>query len=133
MQDDIVQDFIDESRELIQLAEKRLITLEQAPSSDAVIADLFRIIHTIKGNSRFLELKALETIAHAAEMVLDAFRHHRLTADGPSIGLLLSALDAISDEVGALAGDNDAAPERSHLVQALSALAASAAPKERIA
>jgi two-component system, chemotaxis family, sensor kinase CheA len=123
MQDDIVQDFIDETREIMQLAEQRLMTLEHDPDDAPAIADLFRMIHTIKGNSRFLDLGDLETVAHSAEMVLDAYRRGLLRPDRESVGLLLSAVDAIGDEISALAGDQDAPPDRAALVQALNGLA----------
>lgn len=131
MYGDIVQDFIEETGELLQLAEARLMYLEQVPASDQTIADLFRIVHTIKGNSRFLELGDLEAVAHSAEMVLDCFRSGRLLPERESIGALLAAMDAINDHIAALAGDTDADFDDSALIVRLGQISSGAAPSAR--
>lgn len=131
MQDDIVHDFIEETGELLALAERRLMALEHSPHDGQIVGDLFRIVHTIKGNSRFLSLGVLEGIAHAAEMVLDAFRQGSLTPDPATINTLLAAMDAISAHVGALAGDNDAGPDGTELIAHLNSIARTGGPREK--
>ncbi len=70
--DDVIQDFVAEAREGIEALDCKLVTFEQCPDDPALLGDIFRLIHTIKGTSGFLGLSRLQTVAHAAENVVAA-------------------------------------------------------------
>ena len=58
------------------------------------ITQIFRLVHTIKGTSGFLGLNALQSIAHAAETLIDTLRDG--AAPTPTaVSLLLQAFDRI--------------------------------------
>jgi two-component system chemotaxis sensor kinase CheA len=67
------------------------------------VAEIFRIVHTIKGTCGFLGLPRLEKLAHAAENVLGRYRDGSLAVTSDGISLILEAMDGIKAIVSALA------------------------------
>jgi two-component system, chemotaxis family, sensor kinase CheA len=51
-----------------------LIELEPDPSARALINDIFRTVHTIKGTSAFLAFGKVEQLAHGGESLLGSVR-----------------------------------------------------------
>ena len=90
-----LQIFLVEAYENIDKVEGLLVELEKAPNNQPAIHDVFRSIHTIKGNSGFLGLKQLEILCHRAEAVLDCARNRVIPIDGKVISALLTAIDTI--------------------------------------
>ncbi|KPF81270.1 hypothetical protein IP78_05435 [Brevundimonas sp. AAP58] len=93
--DDVIQDFVAEAREGIEALDCKLVTFEQCPDDPALLGDIFRLIHTIKGTSGFLGLSRLQTVAHAAENVLGAFRDGTLSVSGDAVSAILQAVDVV--------------------------------------
>ena len=75
--------------------ERCLTDLEEHPDDAALIADIFRSVHTIKGTTGFLGFKRLETLAHTGENLLGLVREGRLAATPPIITGLLELLDVL--------------------------------------
>ena len=69
---DLLEDFRLEAAEQLPRCELLLIELERAPKSAERLRELFRLIHTLKGNLGYVELNALMTLPQAIEDVLDA-------------------------------------------------------------
>ena len=87
--------FLEESFEGLGRAETMLLELENgAPPGDRLNA-LFRELHTIKGTSSFLELKKIESVAHATEDVLGKLREGVLTLTSDMVTIFLEAADAL--------------------------------------
>ncbi len=63
--DDIVKDFLIESRENLDRLDQELVSLESDPGAKNLLASIFRTIHTIKGSCGFLGFAQLEKVAHA--------------------------------------------------------------------
>ncbi len=93
--DDVIQDFVTEAREGIEALDSKLVSFEQSPDDPALLGDIFRLIHTIKGTSGFLGLSRLQTVAHAAENVLGGFRDGALTVTSDSVSAILDAVDVV--------------------------------------
>ncbi|MCX6074384.1 MAG: chemotaxis protein CheA [Campylobacterales bacterium] len=71
--------FIDESRETLEKIEKLLLAFEQNSAVTAEeINDLFRYLHTLKGNSSSIGFLYFSKLAHELEHFLDAMRHETL-------------------------------------------------------
>ena len=70
----LVQDFIDESAEGLQVAERCLVALETDKNQQGLIQELFRILHSIKGNAALFGFEAMKLVAHDAEHLLDHLR-----------------------------------------------------------
>jgi len=96
--DDIVGEFLVESRENLDAFDADLLALERDPAAADRIASAFRTIHTIKGTCGFLGLGTLESVTHAGESLLTLLRDGDL-ALGPEIA---TALLRLSDAVRSL-------------------------------
>ncbi|HOQ24409.1 MAG TPA: ATP-binding protein [Bacillota bacterium] len=71
---DLFCNFINECQEHIAAFEPKLIQLQKEPDNTELIADLFRIMHTIKGNARFFKLNRIAEEAHQFEEVFSCLQ-----------------------------------------------------------
>jgi two-component system chemotaxis sensor kinase CheA len=93
--DDLISEFITETVESLALLDNELVKLEQNPDDVAILSNIFRVMHTIKGTCGFLGLPRLEGVAHAGENVLGKIRDRKLQATPQAINLVLESLDCI--------------------------------------
>jgi two-component system chemotaxis sensor kinase CheA len=93
--DELTREFLIESQEGLDRMERCLTDLEERPDDAALIADVFRSVHTIKGTTGFLGFKRLEKLAHAGENLLGQLREGKLSANPPIITGLLQLLDGL--------------------------------------
>ncbi len=93
--DAVLRDFLMESQENLQRIDQQLISLEQHPDNQELVADLFRMIHTIKGSAGFLNLPSLEKLAHSTEEMLDKVRRGELRLTARQTTCVLHAIDSI--------------------------------------
>lgn len=100
--DDLVVEFIAETNESLGLIDNDLLALEQNPNDTAIIGNLFRLVHTIKGTCGFLGLGRLEKLAHHAENVMGRFRDGDLEVTQDYVTLILESVDQIKYLVGEL-------------------------------
>lgn len=103
--DDVIQDFVTEAREGIEALDSKLVTFEHSPDDPALLGDIFRLIHTIKGTSGFLGLSRLQTVAHAAENVLGGFRDNTLVVSKDAVSAILHAVDVVRLVIDGIATD----------------------------
>src|SRR6202008_3042489 len=93
--DELTREFLIESQEGLDRMERCLTELEEQPHDHALLADIFRSVHTIKGTTGFLGFKRLEKLAHAGENLLGLLRDSKLAASAAVITGLLQLLDGI--------------------------------------
>jgi two-component system, chemotaxis family, sensor kinase CheA len=91
---EIIDEFITESSELMDNVIQDVVTIEQN-QDDEMINGIFRAVHTIKGTSSFLGFNSLAELAHKAEDVLGLVRKGELTTDQETADVLLEAFDLI--------------------------------------
>jgi two-component system chemotaxis sensor kinase CheA len=108
--DDLLSEFLTETNESLAVLDLELIKLEQNPDNPALLSNIFRIVHTIKGTCGFLGLPRLERVAHAAENVLGKIRDGELAVTPEAVTLVLESLDRIKSLLGALE-DKESEPE----------------------
>lgn len=101
--DDLLEEFLTETIEGIETLDAELVDLEQRPNDPELIGNIFRVLHTIKGTSGFLDLPRLESLAHAGENVLGKFRDGDLEVSPAAVGLILEAMDSLKELVSAIA------------------------------
>lgn len=119
--DEVVREFLAETREILVRLEEGLVTLERSPNNPELLAGIFRGFHTIKGNSSFLGYTRVEETAHAAEALLAAFRDGRRRPAPEAVSALLQAVDAVTRLVAPIgSGGAEAAVEVAPLVRRLS-------------
>jgi two-component system chemotaxis sensor kinase CheA len=125
--DDLLRDFVVETAENIDVVDNELVRFERDPNNKAIIAQIFRLVHTIKGTCGFLGLPRLEALTHAAETAIDRFRDGA-PVTRPAVSLILSTIDRIKlimaelDRVMA-----EPAGEDRDLIEALESLSAGTA------
>jgi two-component system chemotaxis sensor kinase CheA len=107
--DDLLSEFLAEALEGIEVLDAELVTLEQNPNDPALLGSIFRVLHTIKGTSGFLDLPRLESVAHAGENILGKFRDGELEVTPTAVTLILESIDAIKVLVAAI-GETGAEP-----------------------
>lgn len=95
MEDDILKDFLAESKENLELLDQQFVELEQDPDNSELIKSIFRTIHTIKGTSGFFGFTTLEGIAHFAEDILSKLRDGVVEINEEITTMLLQSVDYI--------------------------------------
>lgn len=129
---DLLEDFRLDAAELFPRCEQLLIELEHYPQDGERLRDLFRQVHTFKGNLGYIGLSALMTLPQAMEDVLDGLRSGKLSFDSLLGDILLLSLDrlrALSHEVVNGQGDIEE-EDLERLCPALRALAATPAAEQ---
>ena len=74
MDEDILQDFLVEAGEILELLQEQLVELENNPDDANLLNAIFRGFHTVKGGAGFLSLTELVDACHGAENVFDILR-----------------------------------------------------------
>src|SRR5579863_63750 len=97
---EIVREFLIESYENLDRLDRDLIALEKDPSSQPLLASIFRTIHTIKGTSGFLSFGQLESVTHVGESLLARMRDGALTLTPEITSALLALGDAVRQMLG---------------------------------
>lgn len=93
--DELMAEFLVETYEGLDRLDQNLVLLEETPDDAAVLTEVFRILHTIKGTCGFLGLGRLERIAHRAENLLSLMRDSVLEMNSDIANALLATIDAI--------------------------------------
>jgi two-component system chemotaxis sensor kinase CheA len=133
--DDLLREFLTETNESLAVLDLELVKLEQNPNDPALLGNIFRIVHTIKGTCGFLGLPRLERVAHASENVLGKIRDNELPVTAEAVSLVLASLDQIKMLLATLeekeaepAGDDSALIARLDRLAAGEASATNAPP-----
>lgn len=92
---EMVEKFVAESSDLLDVAEKALLDLEGRQDPEGLIDEAFRAIHTIKGNAGFFWYGYIEKLCMDVESILDVMRKDRQAVRNTVISSLLSAVDQI--------------------------------------
>lgn len=93
--DDLLKDFLQEAAEHLDATSSELLRFEKDQGDPALVASLFRHIHTIKGSSGFLNLPRVTRIAHATESLIGPLREGA-AATPAHVSLIFSAIDRLA-------------------------------------
>ncbi|HEX7657668.1 MAG TPA: Hpt domain-containing protein, partial [Sphingomonas sp.] len=102
--DDLLQEFIAETRETMEALSGEIIAWEADPSDRARLDAIFRFVHTVKGSCGFLDLPRLARLSHAAEDALSAVRAGERVPDAALVNAVLGIVDRIGEIVEAIDG-----------------------------
>ena len=102
--DELLNDFLIETGESIEAAGQQLVLFENDPSNKAIIAQIFRLIHTIKGTCGFFCLPRLEQLTHATEALIGRLREGA-AATPETVSLILAAVDRVKFILACLEND----------------------------
>lgn len=120
----LVQDFLTEAGELIESLDADLVKLEAEPRSQALLDQIFRALHTIKGAASFLNMGAVTTFAHAAEDALNRLRKGEVAVDQKVMDVMLRSVDVLRGQLGSLGEGEEPAKGPEDLIEQLHAITA---------
>ena len=87
---ELLADFVVESRELLDDYSANVMAMEEEPESSDKIGAVFRAAHTLKGSSAFFGLVHIKNFAHKLENLLDDVRQKRRVVTPEVIDILLT-------------------------------------------
>ncbi|MDD2421434.1 MAG: chemotaxis protein CheA [Heliobacteriaceae bacterium] len=100
--------FMEESREHLQTLNQKILELENNSREPAVLDEIFRSAHTLKGMSATMGFERIAELTHEMENVLSNLRGTEIRVNTQIIDLLFKCLDALENMVEAIAGgDSD--------------------------
>jgi two-component system chemotaxis sensor kinase CheA len=102
--DDLIADFVAESREMLEALGGEIVAWEANPDDRARLDSIFRFVHTVKGNCGFFEFPRLEALSHAAEDALADVRAGRRQPDVPLVSAVLAIIDRIGEMIAIIEG-----------------------------
>lgn len=95
--EDILQDFLIEAGEILELLQEQLVELENNPEDSELLNAIFRGFHTIKGGAGFMSLKELVDVCHGAENIFDLLRTGQRAVTAELMDVILEGLDSVND------------------------------------
>ena len=99
---DLLAQFVTEARDCLEQVSTGLLLVERNPDDAQLLNELFRAVHTLKGNCGLFDFKSLELVVHAGEDLLDQVRHGALRYHPDMGDTLLEAMDFMSLMVGSI-------------------------------
>lgn len=92
---ELLEQFLSEARDALEGIGTKLMELERAPQDVELMTQLFRLVHTLKGNSGLFDFPEMTRVLHAGEDLMDAVRHERVSYSETLADRLLDAMDFI--------------------------------------
>jgi two-component system chemotaxis sensor kinase CheA len=121
--DEILQDLLVSSREILEALDKQLVELEQRPDDKDLLNAVFRGFHTIKGGASFLALTSLVAICHRGEDVFNLLRRGERVVTPQLMDVVLRVLDSVNEMFVHLNNGVEPPPADPALLAQLEALA----------
>ncbi len=91
--EEIIQDFIIETQEILDGLDEKFVDLEKDRSNQDLLNDIFRSIHTLKGASGFLGFNQMVELTHTTENVLKKLKDGLLEVTPYIMDVILEAVD----------------------------------------
>ena len=110
MDDELVLDYLAESREHLATIETDLLAIEQAGAAidEQLVNRVFRAAHSIKGGAGFFDLLTIKELAHKTENVLEMVRSRQMVPNPEVVSILLLAFDKLHDLIDNYMTSNEA-------------------------
>jgi two-component system chemotaxis sensor kinase CheA len=122
---ELFADFIAEAKEHLETIEPNLLELEKAPTNLALLNDIFRPMHSLKGASGFLGLNRINQLAHKSENILDELRKGSMVVTSEIMDVILASTDALRQMIDNLETSNaEGDVEFDHIIAQIDAIMA---------
>lgn len=99
---EILEDFLIEAFELIEQIDQDLVELESNPEDLELLNRIFRVAHTVKGSSSFLNFDVLTKLTHHMEDVLNKARRAELKITPDIMDVVLESIDMMKALLGGI-------------------------------
>jgi two-component system chemotaxis sensor kinase CheA len=122
--DEIINDFIAEAQEDLESLDHKFVQLEKTPGDTALLNDIFRTVHTIKGAAGFLGFEDIVTVSHSGEDILNKLRKGEMEMTPSIMDGILAATDIIGVMINNLKEHNNKKEKYEPVVKILEGLLA---------
>lgn len=95
--------FIEESQEMLEEADQLLLHMDVHALKIEDINRIFRIMHSIKGNSAVFNFRVMNELTHTLETFLNEMRSHPATIKENDIDVIFKSVDCLREMVGDIA------------------------------
>jgi len=120
MDNEQIEIFKEETRELLEELESSMLKLEKNREDEALIAQIFRSLHTIKGSGAMFGFDDVSQFTHRVENIFDMLRKGKIEVTPELIDMGLSSLDIIRDMVKSDSGNIHLETRRNSLLETFS-------------
>ncbi|MZP30554.1 chemotaxis protein CheA [Heliobacterium undosum] len=111
--------FMEESREHLQALNQKILELEDNPQDLAILDEIFRSAHTLKGMSATMGFERIAELTHEMENVLSVLRGSQVNVNTAVVDLLFRCLDALESMVEVISSGEAGNTDISELVAQL--------------
>ena len=121
--EEIISDVLVEAGESLEKLDQKLILLESDLENQDLINEIFRLLHSLKGNANFLNadpnFKKMGLVSHASEDLMGAVRSKKISISSEILDTLFSSLDMIKKILQAVKDQKQADCEIEPLIESL--------------
>ena len=117
--EELLQDFLMEAGDMLSDVDSKLMELEKNPGDAALLNEVFRGFHTIKGGAGFLNASELVTLCHLTENLFDKLRNNELKLTAELMDVIFAATAEVRKMFGALQQSVQPAAAPAEVIQAL--------------
>ncbi|HSD38811.1 MAG TPA: chemotaxis protein CheA [Rhodocyclaceae bacterium] len=117
--EELLQDFLVEAGDLLSGVDNKLVDLERTPNDRALLNEIFRGFHTIKGGAGFLNAGEMVTLCHLTENLFDLLRNGQQMVTPEVLDTILSATATLRSMFGDLEHGMQPAAADANLIEAL--------------
>lgn len=116
---DFLELFIEESKEHLQSINDELLKLEAEPDNPAIVNEIFRSAHTLKGMAGSMGYEDLASLTHEMENVLDLVRNSKLSITSEMMDIIFSCVDLIEKMIDSIEQGGDGKEDVADVVRQL--------------
>ena len=119
LDDEILQDFLVEAGEILELLSEQLVDLEQSPEDADLLNAVFRGFHTVKGGAGFLAIDPMVDCCHVCEDVFNVLRQGERAVTSGLMDSVLQGLDCVQTMFAEIQSGEDPTPASPDLLAQL--------------
>ena len=119
--EDLLQDFLQEAKDLLSDVDNKLVDLEKNPSDRRLLNDIFRGFHTIKGGAGFLNATELVKLCHLTENLFDRLRNAEMLLSSELMDTIMAATQGVRTMFGEMGQAAQPRPAPDEVIHALRA------------
>jgi purine-binding chemotaxis protein CheW len=108
---EIIEEFYTDTQSHIESVEEMFLKLDKDPANAELIDDVFRSVHSVKGNAGVLGFSAIHVEAAKLETLLEIIRERKRVNPG-EMDALFAGLDALKESVHQARHGKTEAPEK---------------------
>jgi len=117
--DQYLEVFIEESKEHLQACNENLLKLEKEPENIAIVNEIFRSAHTLKGMSATMGYEDLASLTHQMENVLDGIRNLKIKVTLSLLDVVFKSVDYLEEMIFSIAEGGDGKKDVTDVVLSL--------------